>query len=144
MEEISDKQKRRAYFVPDGQIGKVLSGMERVYEKDFSAVNPWMITVAQVDEDDAIEFFVGAHRATKFYEDNTRPYFLKYEDGVFVRQWTGSYLDHLCFSGGSYVDEDYDGISTLKLTESVLEKGVLKQQVGEFTIKGFCPIRLAP
>ncbi|MDO4772593.1 MAG: hypothetical protein Q4A72_03430 [Bacillota bacterium] len=130
--------------MPDGQVGKVLLGMEQVHEQDFSAVHPWMITVAQVDEDEAIDFFVGAYRPTEFYKDNTRPYFLKYKDGVFVRQWTGSYLDHLCFSGGSYVDEDFDGISTLKLDETVLDKGVLKHQVGEFTIRGFSPIRLAP
>ncbi len=115
-----------------------------VYENDFARVNPWLITAGQLDNDQAVEFFVGAYRPTYYYEDNTRPYFLEYKNGIFVRQWTGSYLDNECFSDGYFVDEDLDGVSTLFLDETVLDKGVLKNQKGEFTIKGFNPIRIKP
>lgn len=139
-----DKKTRREYFAPEGGIDSLLRSMSLAYEKDFDKVNPWTITVGQLDQDEAIEFFVGAYRPTSYYSNNTRPYFLEYKDGVFVRQWTGSYLDHLCFTEASFVDPEMVGISVLRLEEYVMRKGRVERQTGEFTIYGFQPIRLSP
>ncbi len=143
-EHTNTKLKRQEFFTRERSIKEVLDGMDFIYENDFSRVNPWAVTVAQLDDDEAIEIFVGAYRPTEFYKDNTRPYFLEFKDDVIVRQWTGSYLDHLCFSSASFEDDDLDGQSVLKLEETVLENGVLKEQKGEFTIVDFNPIRLKP
>ncbi len=143
-EHTNTKLKRQDFFTRNSSITEVLNGMDFIYENDFSKVNPWTITAAQLDDDEAIEIFVGAYRPTEFYEDNTRPYFLEFKDDIIVRQWTGSYLDNYCFSSASFEDDDLDGKSVLKLEETILEKGTFKEQKGEFTIKGFHPIRLKP
>ncbi len=139
---LTTKKGRQDFFVASENINDVLDGMVKLYESDFSRVNPWVITVGQLDKDEAVELFVGAYRPTYFYEDNTRPYFIEYKNGLFVRQWTGSYLDNLCFHSAEFKDDNQDGISTLFLDETVLEKGELKEKKGEFTIQGFQPIRL--
>ncbi len=141
---MSSKKARQKFFNKTDDIQQVLDEMFLVYQNDFSRVNPWLITAGQLDDDKAIELFVGAYRPTYYYEDNTRPYFLEYKNKIVVRQWTGSYLDNQCFSDGYFADQDLDGISTLFLDETVLNKGVLKNQQGEFTIIGFNPIRIKP
>ncbi len=140
-EEISDKFKRREVFAGEG-IEKLLLTMDEVYSKDFSKVNPWTISAAQLDCDEKIEVFVGAYRATDFYEDDPRPYFFEYEDGSLIRQWTGSYLDNQGFSSAYFIDEDYDGISTLLVDEIFLEGETVIRKKGEFSISGFLPYRI--
>ncbi len=169
LEELSDKAKRREVFVPaelseggtegaengkegkfvkgtesksEGDIKSVLAGMDLVYENDFSKVNPWTISVGQLDDDEAVEFFVGAYRPTDFYKDDPRPYFIEYKDGVFVRQWTGSYLDNLGFSEAYLDDDDFDGISDLYMNELVPSKEGVVSRWSRFNIIGFQPYRI--
>ncbi len=139
---LVDKDTRINKFKGDKKITEVLTGMEKIYTNDFSKVNPWLITVGQIDEDEAIEFFVGAYRPTPFFKDGTRPYFIEYKDDIFVRQWTGTYLDHLAFEDAYYEDLDMDGIYKLKCFEKVLEKGVLTDRVTYYTIEGFLPLKI--
>lgn len=139
--EISDKFKRQQIFASEG-IEKTLSSMKEIYSKDFSKVNPWTISVAQLDDDEEIEVFVGAYRPTDFYGDDPRPYFFEYKDEVLIRQWTGSYLDNQGFSSAYFLDEDFDGISTLIVDEIFLEGKTVITKKGEFTINGFLPYRI--
>ncbi len=140
-EQLSDKAKRREIFTHE-DIKVVLARMDLVYENDFSKVNPWTISVGQLDDDPAIEFFVGAYRPTDFYKDDPRPYFIEYKDGVFVRQWTGSYLDNLGFSEAYFDDDDFDGVSDLYMKELVPSKEGLVSRWSRFNIIGFQPYRI--
>ncbi len=140
-DEISSKSKRMLAFM-HYDISNTLSDMKLIYEKDFSKVNPWTITVGQLDEDEAIELFVGAYRPTYFYDDAPRPYFMEYKDGVIVRQWTGSYLDNLGFVSAEMVDDDLDGISEVLIGEIVAGKNAVSIQESRFSIRGFTPYRI--
>ncbi len=139
--QLSNKEKRRELFAPAASIKESLADMEFVYENDFTKVNPWTISVGQLDEDEAVEFFVGAYRPTDFYKDDPRPYFLEYKDEVFVRQWTGSYLDNFGFSKAYIDDDDFDGIGDVKMKELVYENGDLVSKWSRFNIVGFQPYR---
>ncbi len=141
LEELSDKFKRQRLFASEG-INARLSLMREVYSKDFSKVNPWTISVAQIDGDEKIEIFVGAYRSTDFYGDDPRPYFFEYENGSLIRQWTGSYLDNQGFLSAYFIDEDFDGISTLLMDEIFLEGKTVIRKKGEFSIRGFLPYRI--
>ncbi len=53
-----------------------------LYQNEMAGAHPWLITVGQSDDDEHIEVFVGAFRATLCFPAETRPYFLEYRDGV--------------------------------------------------------------
>jgi len=112
----------------------------KIAEWDFSAVKPWVITVGQMDEDEPLEIFMGCYYETLYYNKaDTRPYFFKYNDGVLVKQWTGSYLNSLAFHHAEFVDHDSDGFDELRVYERVKEKGVYIDRVNYYGIRGFYP-----
>lgn len=113
---------------------------KKIAEWDFSAVKPWMITVGQMDEDEPLEIFIGCYYETLYYNKaDTRPYFFEYNDGVLVKQWTGSYLNSLAFHHAEFVDHDSDGFDELRVYERVKEKGVYIDRVNYYGIRGFYP-----
>ncbi len=113
-----------------------------IYQNEMRSAHPWLITVGQSDFDEHIEVFVGAFRATKYYSDETRPYFLEYRDGVLVRRWTGSMLNCIAFSDAQYLDYDGDGRDELKVVEHNIRNGKSISEVGYYRLYGFIPHRL--
>ncbi len=113
-----------------------------IYQNEMRTAHPWLITVGQSDFDEHIEVFVGAFRATKYYNAETRPYFLEYRDGVLVRRWTGSRLNCIAFSDAQYIDYDGDGRAELKVVEHDIRNGKPYSEVGYYRLYGFIPHRL--
>ncbi len=116
--------------------------LKLIYQNEMTSAHPWLITVGQSDEDEHIEVFVGAFRATLCFPAETRPYFLEYRDGVLVRRWTGSYLNCQAFSDALYVDADGDGRDELKVVEHGLRNGKKYSEVAYYRLYGFMPYRL--
>ena len=86
---------------------------------DFEGVGPWCVAMAQMDEQEDIEIFFGAYRATDYFPEGPRPYFFTWDSKQqkLLRLWTGSYLDAPIFLDAEFEDFDGNGKWELKLQE---------------------------
>lgn len=87
--------------------------LEQFYESDFTLVNPWCIDAGDMDGDGCQDIFIGAYRATEFYEADRRPYLLEWNGDYLKRKWTGSYLNMKTYYEAGFEDMDGDGLDEL-------------------------------
>jgi len=99
--------------------------LELIYENDFTRVKPWSINAGKLDKDDKKDIFVGAYRATDYYELDKRPFFFNWNGKILTRKWTGSYLGFNKLQSVEFEDINKDGIDEVKALE-IDEEGVLK------------------
>ena len=59
--------------------------LELIYENDFTKVSPWAIDAGDLDGDNHKEIYVGAYRATDYYEIAKRPFFFNWNGEILTR-----------------------------------------------------------
>ncbi len=86
---------------------------------NFEGVGPWCIAMGQMDQQEDIEVFIGAYRATRYFPEGTRPYLFtwNFKEQQLNRLWSGSYFDAPIFLTAEFEDVDADGFQEIKLEE---------------------------
>lgn len=96
-----------------------------IYENNFTRVKPWSIDAGDLDDDGRKDIFIGAYKATKYYELDKRPFFFNWNGKILSRKWTGSYLSLRKLQEIEFEDLDNDGIDEVKALEK-LKNGEIK------------------
>ena len=66
---------------------------ERVYENDFTGINPWKIETADIDGCGEKEILIAVKKTTHFdTQEKNRLFIFNYIDGKLVKKWTGSQI----------------------------------------------------
>lgn len=98
------------------------SSLSLVYENDFTRVKPWAIDAADMDGDHESEVYIGAYRATDYYEADKRPYFFDWNGEFLTRKWTGSFMSFDKVIDISFEDFEGDGCYEVKALEQLSDK----------------------
>ncbi len=120
----------------------ILNKARCIYQNDMAVAKPWLITVGRMKEQSAIDIFIGAYRATDYYDAETRPYFLQYDNGNVYRKWTGSYLVDQAFSEAEFMPyslDDYD-VLVVKGVTYYDKKAIITDRY--YRLEGFSPYEL--
>lgn len=97
------------------------SSLSLAYENDFTKVKPWAIDAADMDGDQENEVYIGAYRATDYYDADKRPFFFDWNGEFLTRKWTGSYISFDKLINLSFEDLEGDGSHEIKTLEQLAD-----------------------
>ena len=110
------------------------NGLEKLYEREFKALNPWKIQACDVDGDGRKEIAMGVYKKAEFHPVMAkRPFFYHWENGDIVPVWRGSRLSRP-FADYIFYDLDNDGKDELLAIETASDE---KELINAYRWKGF-------
>lgn len=84
-----------------------------IYRKDFSDLNPWKITIGDIDGDGINEISIGVYTETIFHPImDKRPFIYSFKDNEIYPKWRGSRLSRP-FTDYLFYDIDKDGLDEI-------------------------------
>lgn len=105
-----------------------------IYRSDFSELNPWKVTIGDIDGDGTDEISIGVYKETIFHPImDKRPFIYSFKDGGLHPKWRGSRLSRP-FTEYIFYDIDENGVDEI-ISIEILENE--EKLINTYKWKGF-------